>query len=147
MNLSISLRDRSRATAKFYWLSKGKKETCPATAGNVSRPPFSSLSRRGESMIAFMGEERVLCGGDNVFVAATEASLSEIKHDEPRVPRSEAREKRGGGREGNFTLPSRFSSPSPINFASFLATSRIAQDTRSYLLAWDISLAIITWAY
>lgn len=44
-------------------------------------------------MIAFMGEERVLCGGDNVFVAATEASLSEIKHDEPRVPRSEARGK------------------------------------------------------
>lgn len=32
-------------------------------------------------MIAFMGEERVLRGGDNVPVAATEASLSEIKHD------------------------------------------------------------------
>ena len=34
-------------------------------------------------MIAFMGEERVLRGGDNVPGSETEALLSEIKHDEP----------------------------------------------------------------
>lgn len=46
-------------------------------------------------MIAFMGEERVLRGGDNVPVAAMEASLSEIKHDEsPRRPGG------GGGNDG-----------------------------------------------
>lgn len=49
-------------------------------------------------MIAFMGEERVLRGGDNVPVAATEASLSEIKHDEPpRRPGGEGGRRRGGG--------------------------------------------------
>lgn len=44
-------------------------------------------------MIAFMGEERVFRGGDNVLVAATEASLSEIKHDDP------ARELGGGAKK------------------------------------------------
>lgn len=47
-------------------------------------------------MIAFMGEERVLCGGDNVLVATTEASLSEIKHDGVEG----SAEKRGGGGGG-----------------------------------------------
>ncbi|KAL0101621.1 hypothetical protein PUN28_019038 [Cardiocondyla obscurior] len=58
-------------------------------------------------MIAFMGEERVLRGGDNVPVAATEASLSEIKHDEP-PRRLGGEEERRRGHGGNFTLPSRF---------------------------------------
>lgn len=102
----------------------------PPTTGNVSRPPFSPLSRRGESMIAIMGEERVLCGGDNVLVAATEASLSEIKHDESRVPRRSVggkEEERGGGErstEETLPCPRDFPSPFPINFAAFLATSR-----------------------
>lgn len=39
------------------------------------------LSCHEESVIAFMGEERVLRGGDNVLAATVEASLSEIKHD------------------------------------------------------------------
>lgn len=96
----------------------------PPQCENVSRPPFPPLSHRGESMIAFMGEERVLRGGDNVPVAATEASLSEIKHDGPlRRPGEGAGEGAGdGGHGGNCTLPSRFSlsSPPPINFAAFL---------------------------
>lgn len=50
-------------------------------------------------MIAFMGEERVLRGGDNVFVAATEASLSEIKHDEPVEPDEESAGKGKSGAE------------------------------------------------
>lgn len=64
-------------------------------------------------MIAFMGEERVLRGGDNVPVATTEASLSEIKHDEPPCRPGGVRR---GDEEygGNFTLPSRFSSSSPF---------------------------------
>lgn len=72
-------------------------------------------------MIAFMGEERVLRGGDNVLVAATEASLSEIKHDEGL---DEDRRGRGSGEEagdeGNPTLPSRFSSPPSISSAAFV---------------------------
>jgi len=71
-------------------------------------------------VIAFMGEERVLRNGDNVPVAATEASLSEIKHDIP-VGSAVGR----WGRGGNFTLSSRFSSSStlPINFAAVLVRS------------------------
>lgn len=75
-------------------------------------------------MIAFMGEERVLRGGDNVPVAATEASLSEIKHDEP--PRRPG-ERGGGGCDGGTEetshCPRDFPlvvTPPPINFAAFL---------------------------
>lgn len=50
-------------------------------------------------MIAFMGEERVLCGGDNVLVATTEASLSEIKHD--GVEGSAEKSGGGGGGRGS----------------------------------------------
>jgi len=112
---SIHEIDRKRGK-EFYWLSWNREGNVPPRCENVSRSPFPPLSHRGESMIAFMGEERVLRDGDNVPVAATEASLSEIKHDEP--PR------RPGGKEGhggNFTLPWRFSSssPPPINFAAF----------------------------
>jgi len=62
-------------------------------------------------MIAFMGEERVLCGGDNVFVAATEASLSEIKHDEPR-----------GKRSTEETLPCPRDFPRPLRLISRLSS-------------------------
>lgn len=71
-------------------------------------------------MIAFMGEERVLRGGDNVLVAATEASLSEIKHDEPGP-----RDARGVRRKLHLALeiffaPSLSSSPAPISSAAFI---------------------------
>lgn len=55
------------------------------------------LSRHEESVIAFMGEEKVLRGGDNVLAATTEASLSEIKHD--------ATEGRIEGRRGGVKVP------------------------------------------
>lgn len=72
-------------------------------------------------MIAFMGEERVLRGGDNVLVAATEASLSEIKHDEPRVERRA----RGPRRKLHLALeifftPFSSSGPAPISSAAFI---------------------------
>lgn len=58
-----------------------------------------------------MGEERVLRGGDNVLVAATEASLSEIKHDEL-----------GARRKLHLALEIFFipSSPAPISSAAFI---------------------------
>ena len=49
--------------------------------GDVSGSPFCCYLCHEESVIAFMGEEKVLRGGDNVLAATTEASLSEIKHD------------------------------------------------------------------
>lgn len=52
-----------------------------ARTGDVSGSPFCCYLSHEESVIAFMGEEKVLRGGDNVLAATTEASLSEIKHD------------------------------------------------------------------
>jgi len=75
----------------------------------ILRPP--PLSQRGESVIAFMGEERVLRNGDNVPVAATEASLSEIKHDIPWVLG-------GGTMEGTSPCPRDFPRRQPRRLIS-----------------------------
>lgn len=87
-----------------------------------------------------MGEERVLRGGDNVPVAATEASLSEIKHDEP--PRGGPAGGREGSDEGTEETPHcpRHPLPLPINFVAFLGKLREAPPSHSH--SRDISPAI-----
>lgn len=72
---------------RFSSFSGGKRRIMeqwwdsPARTENVLWLSILLLSCHEESMIAFMGEERVLRGGDNVLAATVEASLSEIKHD------------------------------------------------------------------